>query len=126
MNKPTYVKITLTTPRNERVVLVVWEDLPERMRGLYYEFSLPDGRVICVSGETKLAELVLHMFDYAVPEGWAKDYQRKHVMWPSGVWCYDREMGCSPIFGDFVSRDRIMKLAGEKIVDAYLKEKQHV
>jgi hypothetical protein len=124
MNKPTYVKITLTTPRNERVVLVVWEDLPERMRGLYYEFSLPDGRVICVSGETKLAELVLHMFDYAVPEGWAKDRAKQSGEWPRGVWCYDEEMGCSPIFGDFVSREKIMEIAGKKIVDAYLKEKQ--
>lgn len=76
--------------------------------------SLDDNGRVAIDLETRrvtmgdLCEFVgLKRFDYAVPI----DFYGQR-----GVWSYDSELGFSPVFGGFLSLERIISLATDIVV----------
>lgn len=81
---------------------------------------------VTISGEkfwyrktTDWYKFVAKSFDYALPQSFFNEYLNKYGERPLGVWCYDEDLGCSKVLGDFLSRRAAMVLSIDKILEMW-------
>lgn len=58
-------------------------------------------------------------FDYALPQSFFDEYMAEHGQPPRGVWCYEKEYNCSPVFGTFISYRDAMICGIDKILQMW-------